>query len=63
MGSFPETCMIRSGSLLGQGDPQIGWLVLQLHLFSLLSYGQHKSLFWDYWSFNPLKSCLDPYSS
>ena len=55
--------MIRSGFRLGQGDPQIGWLVFQLHLFSLLSYSQHKSFFWDYRSFKPLKSCLDPYSS
>ena len=55
--------MIRSGFRLSQGDPHIGWLVFQLHLFSLLSYSQHKSFFRDYRSFKPLKSCLDPYSS
>ena len=54
--------MIHPGSFRLRWSPD--WVVgLLAPPFSLLSYSQHKSFFWDYRSLKPLKSCLDPYSS
>ena len=54
--------MIHPGSFRPRWSPD--WVVgLLAPPFSLLSYSQHKSFFWDYRSLKPLKSCLDPYSS